>query len=75
MLPDRTEVTVFTGYFMGNDRDKEAYVDSLVISLSRLGYAPYFDEDGNVCFVVSDGEALTSINNTVIENKIKDSIL
>ena len=34
----------------------EEYVDSLIVALTRQGYAPYLSPDGEVCIGISDDE-------------------
>lgn len=32
------------------------YVDDLIVSLARQGYAPYITDGGNVCITINDDE-------------------
>jgi hypothetical protein len=55
------EVVISTQFYVGDTGKKDDYINGIILGLTRLGYSPYMDECGNICFTLYNEDSITPI--------------
>ena len=61
------EVVISTRFYAGDTNKKDDYINGIILGLTRLGYSPYMDECGNVCFTLYNEDSITPIRDRDID--------